>query len=130
MLPDRHVHADPAAEERSVVSTLLVSARRAVRVVGGAVLLSAVLSVLALPIADAQAQASESISGRLTFEGEPVAAVRISVADPASGATFEALSDGDGRWRVELPPGTYTVTIDTATLPEGIALRDPERTSL
>jgi neutral amino acid transport system permease protein len=130
MLPDRHVHADPAAKERSVVSTLFVSARRAVRVVGGAVLLSAVLSVFALPIADAQAQASESISGRLTFEGEPVAAVRISVADPASGATFEALSDGDGRWRVELPPGTYTVTIDTATLPEGIALRDPERTSL
>ena len=113
-----------------MVPALLVSARRACRVTGGALILSAVLSMLALPVADAQAQTSESISGRLTFEGEPIAAVRISVADPVSGATFEAFSDGDGRWRVELAPGTYTVTIDTATLPEGIALRDPERTSL
>lgn len=113
-----------------MVPTLIATARRPLLAIGSALLLGAVLSVLALPVADAQAQTSESISGRLIFEGEPVAAVRISVADPVAGAAYEAFSDGDGRWRVELPPGSYTVTIDTATLPEGIALRDPDRTSL
>ena len=39
-------------------------------------------------------------------------------------------SDEDGEVFIELPgPGDYVVTLDTETLPDGIELRDPERTS-
>jgi neutral amino acid transport system permease protein len=130
MLASRHSRLSWAAEERSVAATLIARVRRATALLGAALLLGAAVAGLALPIAAAQAQTSESISGRLTFEGEAVEAVRITVADPVSGATFVAISDDDGRWRIELSPGTYTVSIDTTTLPEGVALRDPERTSL
>ena len=38
-------------------------------------------------------------------------------------------TDAEGAWRVVLPaPGTYAVSIDTATLPEGVGLTDPEAT--
>jgi len=121
---------DRAAEERSVIATLVVPGRQVRAALWVATLLGAALLVLALPTSVAQAQSSESISGRLVFEGEPVDAVRITVSDSVSGAMFEAVSDPDGRWRIDLPPGTYTVTIDTSTLPDGIGLRDPERTSL
>lgn len=34
-------------------------------------------------------------------------------------------SDGDGVWRVEVPePGTYAVTLDSSTLPDGLQTRD------
>ena len=119
-----------AAEERPVVSTLVVPSRRAVSLLVLTLLLGAMALSLALPTPAAEAQTGETISGRLTFEGEGVAGVLISVTDPVSGAAFEVVSDDDGRWLVELSPGTYTVAIDTGTLPEGIGLRDPERTSL
>ena len=119
-----------AAEERSVVSTLIVPARRAVSTLVVALLLGSMALALALPAPPAEAQTGETISGRLTFEGEGVAGVLISVTDPDSGAVLQAVSDDDGRWRVELSPGSYTVAIDTSTLPEGVGLRNPERTSL
>jgi neutral amino acid transport system permease protein len=119
-----------AAEERSVVSTLIVPARRAVSTLVLALLLGSMALALVLPTPPAEAQAGETISGRLTFEGEGVAGVLISVTDPDSGAVLQAVSDDDGRWRVELSPGSYTVAIDTSTLPEGVGLRNPERTSL
>ena len=112
------------------MSTLAAPVRRALVAIAVAPLVGAALLVLALPVATAQAQTAESISGRLMFEGEPVAGVRITVADSVGGAALEAFSDDDGRWLVELSPGSYTVSIDTGTLPEGIGLRDPERTSL
>jgi neutral amino acid transport system permease protein len=111
-----------------VVATLVVPARRTLVLLGAALLLGA--SLLALPSGIAEAQTGESISGRLTFEGDAVPAVRLVVDDRVSGATFEVFSDEDGRWRVDLAPGTYTVSIDTDTLPEGIGLRQPDRTSL
>jgi neutral amino acid transport system permease protein len=113
-----------------VVSPLVARARRALSTVVLALLLGAPLLVLALPAPVAEAQTGETISGRLVFEGEGVPGVLISVTDPVSGAVLQAVSDDDGRWLVELAPGTYTVSIDTETLPEGIGLRDPERTSL
>lgn len=39
----------------------------------------------------------------------------------------ESVTDADGKWEVEIDqPGVYTVTIDVASLPEGVALRDPD----
>ncbi|MGA1169578.1 MAG: branched-chain amino acid ABC transporter permease [Ilumatobacteraceae bacterium] len=47
--------------------------------------------------------------------------------DDVGGAT----TDKDGSFRIEVEgPGEYTINIDVATLPTGISLRDPERSSL
>ena len=113
-----------------MVATLVTRARRAGALTGLAILAVSLLIGLALPTAGAEAQTGETISGRLTYQGEGVAGVLITVSDAASGSVQEAVSGEDGRWLLEVAPGTYTVTIDPETLPEGIGLRDPERTSL
>jgi branched-chain amino acid transport system permease protein len=75
-------------------------------------------------------EASESISGRLTFEGEGVEGVILRVARTDGAFTLDAVSGPDGAWFVELPgPGDYLVELQVATLPEGVGLRDPEVTS-
>jgi len=61
-----------------------------------------------------------------TSEGIP--GVKILVEAP--GFAQEAETDDAGVWAVPVPgEGTYTVTLDAATLPEGIGLRDPDRTT-
>ena len=55
-----------------------------------------------------------------------VAGVDLSI-DDVGGAT----TDAQGNFRIPVPgPGEYTVNIDAATLPAGVALRDPDRPSL
>lgn len=81
----------------------------------------------------APAAAAESIVGTLQQggpQGEPVAGVVLTVSD-ASGFSGAAVSLEDGSWEVALPgPGTYRVALDVSTLPEGVALRDPDRSVL
>lgn len=63
-------------------------------------------------------------------DGNPIAGVSFTVAN-ADGFSETAESDTEGIWSVDVPErGTYTVDIDTGTLPEGVALTDPEKTSL
>ena len=65
-----------------------------------------------------------------------------TVRDPASGSgiagvvitatgdgfTEAATTGADGKWAIALPgEGTFTVTLDTATLPAGLGLSDPAR---
>ncbi len=68
--------------------------------------------------------ASESLKG--TFrdpDGEPVEGVTVTV-EGDGGEVGTATSGGDGSWQVDLPgPGTYTVTLDTSTLPDGLQTR-------
>jgi branched-chain amino acid transport system permease protein len=61
----------------------------------------------------------ETIGGTLkTMAGEPVAGVTISVT--GKGFTGLATTDAEGTWLVAVPkPGSYTVELDEATLPEG-----------
>ncbi|PSL36692.1 amino acid/amide ABC transporter membrane protein 1 (HAAT family) [Labedella gwakjiensis] len=69
-----------------------------------------------------------SIGGILRDGDDPVEGVEITV----EGGGFEqtAISDENGRWSVEVPEeGDYTVTLDPDTLPDGLDLRDPERTT-
>ena len=88
------------------------------------------LAALLLPAA-ALAQSAESMSGRLADGGEPVAGVRIEVATAAGEVVGEARSGDDGTWELPLPgPGEYVVTLDVSSLPDGVALRDPERSSI
>jgi branched-chain amino acid transport system permease protein len=70
-----------------------------------------------------------SIGGILRDGDEPVEGVDVEVS--GGGFSEVSTSDENGRWSVEVPEeGDYTVTLDTDTLPDGIELRDPDRTSV
>jgi len=81
----------------------------------------------------APAASAESIGGTLQVGGPggpPVAGVGLTVSD-AVGFSTTAVSGEDGTWGVRLPgPATYRVEIQVSTLPEGVALRDPDRSVL
>lgn len=64
-----------------------------------------------------------SIGGTLQNpSGEPVAGAKVDVTGPNS-FTASATTDATGAWTVDLPAsGSYTVTLDTATLPEGLSV--------
>lgn len=90
-------------------------------------LLAIVLAVLAVPLLAGPASAAEDFHGRLRNAGEPVAGVRIAVTTPAGDPVGEDVTDDNGEWAVPLPgPGDYEITLDTATLPEGVELRDED----
>jgi branched-chain amino acid transport system permease protein len=92
----------------------------------------AILLTLAFPLA-ALAQ-GETIGGTLVYragdERTPVEGVSITVSQDGS-EIGTAVSDAEGRWEVPLPgAGTYQVTLDVTTLPEGVRLTDPSRAEL
>ena len=96
-------------------------------------LLSAVLMMMltlfaAPSIAHAEDAIPYTISGTLlnsTDEGKvPIEGVKL-VATAEDGKTFEATSDAEGLWTIEVPgAGIYKVELDQTTLPEGVALRE------
>jgi branched-chain amino acid transport system permease protein len=100
-----------------------------------AVVAAAILAaVLAAAPAAALQEGGESIRGKMEFiDGqtrEPVEGVVVVVT--AGGTEVGRGASGpDGDWEVPVPgPGTYDVTVDTGTLPDGIGLSDPERRTL
>ena len=89
-----------------------------------AVVLS-LLWLLLLGHAPAAAQGSDiALFGTLRVGTEVVEGVRITAS--ADGADVgEATSDENGQWEIALPePGTYTVAIDLASLPEGYTVEE------
>lgn len=55
-----------------------------------------------------------------------IAGVKVLVETPGFGETAE--TDAEGKWAVVVPgEGNYTVTLDEASLPEGITLADPDQ---
>ena len=108
----------------------LGSVQRRILAAVGAVL-AALVALLALSgPASAEGQA---LGGRLENRVEgvktPIAGVEITV----TGEGFEgtATSDEDGVWRVELPAlGTYDVTLNVDTLPEGVGLTEADKVTL
>lgn len=63
-------------------------------------------------------------------ERVPVAGVTVAVTRDGE-VVGEGRTDADGAVTVPVPgPGRYAVTIDPAGLPEGVTLRDPERTTV
>jgi branched-chain amino acid transport system permease protein len=91
-----------------------------------------VLALLAIPLfASSAAADNEDLHGRLRNGGEPVADVRIFVTDANGTQVGETRSDSEGNWTIGLPgAGEYTVTLDTDTLPEGVALRNADNASV
>jgi branched-chain amino acid transport system permease protein len=88
-------------------------------------LLLLVLVGLAAPPAAAAVQDGEAVGGTLRGpEGEPVPGVTI-VVERDGQEVGTATTGPDGTWQVLLPgPGRYDVTLDTATLPDDVALRE------
>jgi neutral amino acid transport system permease protein len=76
-------------------------------------------------------QPGEAIRGQLRVDDQPVAGATIVVVGADGAEVGSTTSAEDGTWLVPLPaPGTYAVTLDPATLPEGLNLRDPSRATL
>ncbi len=92
----------------------------------------AIVAFFSFPLA-AHAE-GETIKGTLEkIDGdvrEPVAGVTVTVE--SDGAEIgSAVSDAEGNWEVPVPgPGSYLVRLEVDTLPEGVALTDPERSEL
>ena len=91
----------------------------------------AAVAVIAVP-ALASAQTGEtSMNGRLVkIDGDdrtPVEGIRVEVRLDGAVAG-DGVSNADGEWSVPLDAGgVYEVEIDTTTLPDGIALTDPDK---
>ncbi|WP_216853416.1 branched-chain amino acid ABC transporter permease [Phytoactinopolyspora halotolerans] len=83
-------------------------------------------------ILPAQQESDEGIRGAIRDgEGEPVPDVVLIVSDSDGNEVGEATTDENGQWEVGVPgPGTYSVLLDEATLPEDVELRDAERNPL
>ena len=104
-------------------------------VVGG---LSAVgmLGTAGPAAAQEPAEQPPQVVGRIRYEGDDgkdvvVPDVEITVASADGSFSETVTSDDDGAYSLELPqPGRYTASIDTATLPDGVALADEDRDTL
>ena len=78
-----------------------------------------------------QAEVTTGVAGSFTAGDEPVPDVSVVVRTEDGDQVAETVSDADGNWLVEIDePGRYVISIDADTLPEGVALRDPDRSSL
>lgn len=91
----------------------------------------AALAVVAMPALAGAQESETTMNGRLNkIDGDertPVEGIRVEVR--LDGAVIgDGVSNADGEWTVPLPGGgTYEVGIDVGTLPEGVALTDPEK---
>ena len=98
-------------------------------------MIAAILAILAVVLTPLAAFAEdESIKGRLEKidgeEREPVGGVTITVElDGEEIGTAE--SNDNGEWEIPVPgAGTYLVRLEVDTLPDGVALTDPEKFEL
>ena len=92
-----------------------------------AAVLAALLAAAALLVGWGASPASATTSGPVLFgtvtsDDKGVAGVKISATND-SGFSGEATTDAAGAWEIKTPEsGTYTVVLDEATLPDGVAL--------
>ena len=115
---------------RSVSLVLLAAALLPATLSAGPAL--AATNVLAQDEQDPDDEGGEQFQGTLTdAEDQPVVGVVITV-ETADGELIGQVESGeDGSWAQPVPgPGDYVVSLDVATLPDGVELRDPERATL
>ncbi|MEA2009303.1 MAG: hypothetical protein U9N78_01205, partial [Actinomycetota bacterium] len=91
--------------------------------------LAAITIVVMTPLASFAA--GESIGGtliqRLDDEKLPVAGATVTVSQDGN-EIGAGESGADGKWEVSVPgAGIYQVRLETSTLPEGVALTDPDK---
>ena len=64
-----------------------------------------------------------TISGNVQFDGEALGDVAIAVS--GNGYEADTVTDAEGRWAIGVPEkGTYEVTLDEDTLPEGVVVTE------
>lgn len=62
-------------------------------------------------------------AGNVKYDSEPLEGVNITV--DGNGYTADVDTDAEGKWKIGVPEkGTYTVTLDEETLPEGVIVAE------
>jgi branched-chain amino acid transport system permease protein len=85
---------------------------------------------------EAPVDSGQVVRGTLRYDddaGEEVAAEGVDVTVESQDGTFseDVTTDDEGTFEVPVPgPGAYTATIDPDSIPEGVSLRDEDRTEL
>jgi branched-chain amino acid transport system permease protein len=88
------------------------------------VLGAALLSIVALVgVASTAVAADGEVRGRLADAGTPLPDVTITASQDGAEPVI-TVSDEEGRWSFTLAEGTWTITLDDTTLPDGIGLRE------
>ncbi|MCR8670854.1 branched-chain amino acid ABC transporter permease [Agrococcus sp. HG114] len=81
-------------------------------------------AVAAAPLPLTEQPSPYNFNGIIRDGQTPIEGVEITVT--GNGVDETVATGPDGRWLIGVPEtGTYTVSIDTSTLPEGLTLRDP-----
>jgi branched-chain amino acid transport system permease protein len=81
-------------------------------------------AVAAAPLPETPQATPYNFNGIIRDGQTPIEGVEITVT--GNGVDETVATGADGRWMIGVAePGTYTVSIDTSTLPEGLTLRDP-----
>jgi hypothetical protein len=115
------------------VGALAVLTERSPRRAAGVAMVLAAAMSLALP---GLAQDGAGVTVTLQYtdpatgERTPVAGAGFSVSDEAGELVGSDVTDAEGVVLIPVPGrGVYTIEIDPATLPEGVALSNPDRTT-
>ncbi len=89
------------------------------------------LAALAVVFAAPSAAEDGAISGVMNDpEGNPIPDVVFTVSND-EGFNETTQSGSDGKWAIAVPgSGSYTVSLDVETLPEGVTLTNPDRSTL
>ncbi len=77
---------------------------------------------------DGQGTGATAVGGTLRDGGDTIAGVTVTVTGPDGQQIGQATTGEDGTWRISVPgPDTYTVSVATDTLPDGLTVREPEQ---
>jgi branched-chain amino acid transport system permease protein len=63
------------------------------------------------------------VFGTLRNGSEPVANVKVDAKDQAGAVVESSTSTDTGAWTMNLPPGNYSVVIDSTTIPDGVEVQ-------
>src|SRR5690349_3327325 len=74
------------------------------------------------PAPDTQTETA-TVAGRLVNSGEPVAGATVRALDTAGTAAGSGESGEDGRWKFDVPVGSYTFEVVQDSLPEGVSVQ-------
>ena len=74
-------------------------------------LLSCALLLFAAGCGDEAEEPKHEVTGVVQFDGTPVTAGQILFEDPATGKSASAPLSAEGTYEVQLPQGSYTVTV-------------------
>ena len=100
--------------------------RRIMAAIGAVFFALIALFALAQPASADGEQVSGRLENRVDGGRTPVPGVTITVT--GGGFTDSTTSGADGKWVIPVPAqGSYDVSIDLSTLPEGIGLTDPDK---